>query len=82
MPSRKSSLASGVLRMFDARDQAHMQRAIELARQGLFTTTPNPRVGCVVVAADGRVLGEGWHVRARTCIEWPAATDECAQSCI
>jgi diaminohydroxyphosphoribosylaminopyrimidine deaminase/5-amino-6-(5-phosphoribosylamino)uracil reductase len=50
--------------MFDARDQAHMQRAIELARQGLFTTTPNPRVGCVVVAADGRVLGEGWHVRA------------------
>lgn len=64
MPSRKCSLASGAVRMFDARDQAHMQRAIELARQGLFTTTPNPRVGCVIVAADGRVLGEGWHARA------------------
>lgn len=44
-------------------DAAHMARALELARRGLFTTDPNPRVGCVI--ADGeRVIGEGWHERA------------------
>jgi diaminohydroxyphosphoribosylaminopyrimidine deaminase/5-amino-6-(5-phosphoribosylamino)uracil reductase len=42
---------------------AHTARALELAARGLYTTDPNPRVGCVV-ARDGRVLGEGWHVRA------------------
>jgi diaminohydroxyphosphoribosylaminopyrimidine deaminase/5-amino-6-(5-phosphoribosylamino)uracil reductase len=46
-----------------AQDRAHMLRALELAARGLYTTDPNPRVGCVVVR-DGRVLGEGWHVRA------------------
>jgi diaminohydroxyphosphoribosylaminopyrimidine deaminase / 5-amino-6-(5-phosphoribosylamino)uracil reductase len=44
-------------------DKAHMRRALELAARGLFTTDPNPRVGCVVASAE-RVLGEGWHVRA------------------
>ncbi len=44
-------------------DKAHMQRALELAARGLFTTDPNPRVGCVVANAE-RVLGEGWHARA------------------
>jgi diaminohydroxyphosphoribosylaminopyrimidine deaminase/5-amino-6-(5-phosphoribosylamino)uracil reductase len=44
-------------------DQAHMARALALAARGLYTTDPNPRVGCVV-AREGRVLGEGWHVRA------------------
>src|ERR1700721_952460 len=48
---------------FNARDQAHMARALALAARGLYTTDPNPRVGCVVVQ-DDRVLGEGWHVRA------------------
>ena len=46
-----------------AQDQAHMARALELAARGLFTTDPNPRVGCVVVR-DSAVVGEGWHVRA------------------
>src|SRR5258707_2316052 len=46
-----------------ARDRAHMARALNLAARGLYTTDPNPRVGCVVVR-DDRVLGEGWHVRA------------------
>ena len=40
-----------------------MARALRLARMGLFTTTPNPRVGCVLVR-DGAVVGEGWHARA------------------
>jgi diaminohydroxyphosphoribosylaminopyrimidine deaminase / 5-amino-6-(5-phosphoribosylamino)uracil reductase len=44
-------------------DAAHMARALELAARGLYTTDPNPRVGCVIVR-DGRVIGEGWHVRA------------------
>jgi diaminohydroxyphosphoribosylaminopyrimidine deaminase/5-amino-6-(5-phosphoribosylamino)uracil reductase len=48
---------------FTSQDQVHMTRALELAARGLYTTDPNPRVGCVVVNADG-VLGEGWHVRA------------------
>ena len=40
-----------------------MARALQLAARGLYTTTPNPRVGCVVVR-DGAVVGEGWHERA------------------
>jgi diaminohydroxyphosphoribosylaminopyrimidine deaminase/5-amino-6-(5-phosphoribosylamino)uracil reductase len=46
-----------------AQDAAHMARALELAARGLYTTDPNPRVGSVV-ARDGLVIGEGWHVRA------------------
>lgn len=48
---------------FSAADHAHMARALQLAARGLYTTSPNPRVGCVVVR-DGRVVGEGWHERA------------------
>ena len=46
-----------------ADDHRWMARALELAERGLFTTTPNPRVGCVIVR-DGECVGEGWHVRA------------------
>ncbi|MCE2950301.1 MAG: bifunctional diaminohydroxyphosphoribosylaminopyrimidine deaminase/5-amino-6-(5-phosphoribosylamino)uracil reductase RibD [Betaproteobacteria bacterium] len=46
-----------------AADDAWMARALALAGRGLFTTTPNPRVGCVLVR-DGRVLGEGFHAVA------------------
>jgi len=49
--------------MFTADDQRYMARALELAERGLYTTTPNPRVGCVIVR-DGEVAGEGWHERA------------------
>lgn len=49
--------------MFSAADHEFMAHALQLARRGLFTTTPNPRVGCIVVR-DGAVVGEGWHVRA------------------
>jgi len=44
-------------------DVRHMAHALQLAKRGLYTTDPNPRVGCVVVR-DGQVVGEGWHVRA------------------
>ncbi len=37
--------------------------ALQLAEQGLYTTHPNPRVGCVVVR-DGEIVGRGWHRRA------------------
>jgi diaminohydroxyphosphoribosylaminopyrimidine deaminase/5-amino-6-(5-phosphoribosylamino)uracil reductase len=41
----------------------YMARAIQLAERGLFTTDPNPRVGCVLVKND-QIIGEGWHQRA------------------
>ena len=40
-----------------------MARALKLARRGLYTTDPNPRVGCVLVR-DGGIVGEGYHYRA------------------
>lgn len=43
-------------------DAAYMARALELARKGVYSTHPNPRVGCVIVR-DGAIVGEGWHVR-------------------
>ena len=44
-------------------DERHMRRALALAERGLFTTQPNPRVGCVIAQGDA-IVGEGWHVRA------------------
>src|ERR687889_669636 len=60
-----SSLAprNGHPTMFNDADRKHMARALELAERGLYTTTPNPRVGCVLVR-DGDIVGEGWHERA------------------
>ena len=49
--------------MYTEDDRRAMQRAIDLAWQGVNTTMPNPRVGCVIVR-DGEVVGEGWHRRA------------------
>lgn len=46
-----------------ADDARYMARALQLAARGINTTHPNPRVGCVIVAA-GAVVGEGWHRRA------------------
>ncbi len=43
-------------------DLRHMSRALQLARRGLYTADPNPRVGCVLVR-EGRIVGEGWHER-------------------
>lgn len=44
-------------------DEKWMGRAIELAKRGIGTTSPNPRVGAVVVSG-GRVVGEGFHAKA------------------
>ena len=44
-------------------DELHMSRALALARKGLYTTDPNPRVGCVLVK-QGKIVGEGWHEEA------------------
>lgn len=49
--------------MFSAADHEYMARALRLAELGLYSTTPNPRVGCLLVK-DGVVVGEGWHQRA------------------
>ncbi|CDG20086.1 Riboflavin biosynthesis protein ribD [Includes: Diaminohydroxyphosphoribosylaminopyrimidine deaminase; 5-amino-6-(5-phosphoribosylamino)uracil reductase] [Xenorhabdus poinarii G6] len=44
-------------------DEIYMSRALELAQQGRFTTSPNPNVGCVIVK-DEHIVGEGCHLRA------------------
>jgi len=46
--------------MFSPADQQHMAEALRLAEKGLYTATPNPRVGCVIVR-DGQAVGAGWH---------------------
>lgn len=47
----------------NAVDSQWMARALQLAEHGLYTTSPNPCVGCVLVK-DGKIVGEGWHERA------------------
>jgi diaminohydroxyphosphoribosylaminopyrimidine deaminase/5-amino-6-(5-phosphoribosylamino)uracil reductase len=47
----------------EAEDIQYLARAFQLAERGLYSTHPNPRVGCVLVR-DGEIVGEGWHRRA------------------
>ena len=49
--------------MFSSADYEYMAQALCLAGKGLYTTSPNPRVGCAIVR-DGKVVGAGWHERA------------------
>ena len=44
-------------------DVEMMERALELAAKGLYTTKPNPRVGCVI-ARGTEIVAEGWHREA------------------
>jgi diaminohydroxyphosphoribosylaminopyrimidine deaminase / 5-amino-6-(5-phosphoribosylamino)uracil reductase len=44
-------------------DRAHMVQALKLAARAMYTTDPNPRVGCVLAHGE-QVVGEGWHARA------------------
>ena len=48
---------------FSPEDREWMARALALAARGLYTTAPNPRVGCILVR-DGESVGEGWHEAA------------------
>ena len=49
--------------VFSKEDHLYMQRAISLAKRGHYTTSPNPRVGCVLVK-NNQVIGEGFHQKA------------------
>lgn len=49
--------------MFTEADHEFMSLALRLAEQGLYTSTPNPRVGCVIVK-QGRIIGQGAHLKA------------------
>lgn len=49
--------------MMNRQDQTFMAQALLLAKRGMYTADPNPRVGCVLVSGDG-IVGEGWHERA------------------
>ena len=46
---------------FTEPEKKYMLRAIQLARYGAGFVSPNPMVGAVIVAPDGRIIGEGWH---------------------
>ncbi|MEE6042727.1 bifunctional diaminohydroxyphosphoribosylaminopyrimidine deaminase/5-amino-6-(5-phosphoribosylamino)uracil reductase RibD, partial [Avibacterium paragallinarum] len=48
---------------FTQQDHEFMQMALDLAKLGRFTTTPNPSVGCVLVK-NGEVIGKGFHLKA------------------
>jgi diaminohydroxyphosphoribosylaminopyrimidine deaminase/5-amino-6-(5-phosphoribosylamino)uracil reductase len=58
--------------MFTPDDYRHMAYALELAARGLYTTTPNPRVGCVIVK-NNKMVGEGWHEKAGSAHAEPIA---------
>jgi diaminohydroxyphosphoribosylaminopyrimidine deaminase / 5-amino-6-(5-phosphoribosylamino)uracil reductase len=55
--------AARAVSAFSEADRHWMQEALALARRGLYSTHPNPRVGCIIVN-DARVVGQGWHIRA------------------
>ncbi|MFA7270828.1 MAG: bifunctional diaminohydroxyphosphoribosylaminopyrimidine deaminase/5-amino-6-(5-phosphoribosylamino)uracil reductase RibD [Sterolibacterium sp.] len=66
--------------MFSAADHRFMARALQLARRGMYSTTPNPRVGCVLVR-DGNIIGEGHTQPAgKNHAEIQALADACARS--
>ncbi len=44
-------------------DEIYMRRCLQLARNGMQNAKPNPMVGAVIVSVDGRIIGEGYHVR-------------------
>jgi diaminohydroxyphosphoribosylaminopyrimidine deaminase / 5-amino-6-(5-phosphoribosylamino)uracil reductase len=60
-------------------DRTAMSRALVLAERGLYTTDPNPRVGCVLMKGD-RIVGEGFHARAGGAHAETLALDEAGES--
>ena len=61
--SNKKSHKNNVVKCMSDQDHTFMQRALRLAKKGLYSTDPNPQVGCVLVK-DGKIIGEGWHQKA------------------
>ena len=59
-------------------DERYMRRCIQLAKNGQQNAKPNPMVGAVIVSADGRIIGEGYHVR---CGEAHAEVNAFASVC-
>tara|TARA_Y100001936_G_scaffold253810_1_gene321267 strand:- start:1223 stop:2308 length:1086 start_codon:yes stop_codon:yes gene_type:complete len=49
--------------MFSSDDHVYMSQALQLAKKGLYSTSPNPRVGCIIVR-DNKIVGSGWHAHA------------------
>ena len=47
----------------ESRDEQYMRRCLQRARNGMQNAKPNPMVGAVIVAADGRKIAEVYHVR-------------------
>ena len=72
---RAATGAASPGRLTASDDRSFMARALALAERGLYTTTPNPRVGCVVVK-DGSIVGEGWHARSGEAHAEQAALDD------
>ncbi|KGQ71060.1 bifunctional diaminohydroxyphosphoribosylaminopyrimidine deaminase/5-amino-6-(5-phosphoribosylamino)uracil reductase [Chelonobacter oris] len=66
---------------FSIQDQQFMQRALNLAALGRWTTTPNPMVGCVIVK-NGEVIGEGYHQQAGEGHAEVRAFAACTQSAV
>ncbi len=65
-----------------ADDQRFMAHALRLARRGLYTTDPNPNVGCVLVDDAGEIVGEGWHQRAGQLHAEPLAIQDAGAKAI
>ena len=61
--SRRRAMHGLSPQLFSAADHAHMAHAVRLAELGMYTTQPNPRVGCVIAQGEA-VVGAGWHQRA------------------
>lgn len=53
-----------IVNEFSVFDAKMMARALNLARKGIYSTTPNPHVGCVLVSPDGDIIAEGFHQKA------------------
>ena len=44
-------------------DEMYMRRCLQLAKNGRLQAKPNPMVGAVIVSGEGKIIGEGYHVR-------------------
>lgn len=63
LSAKTEDFKSSQLQELDNSQAFFMQRALQLAKLGRFSTKPNPSVGCVLVK-DGKIIGEGWHKKA------------------